>query len=108
MLPKLLDQRVCVRDVPDFIKAQPVVQERQAMQPRGGTVSEKHRPLKDVMNERSDLGDVHLDQIVQGDRACVWRALMGFEPASLAIAGRQRSELGMELVISEDGREGEL
>src|ERR1700730_10257491 len=107
-LRKLLDQRGGVRDVADLVASQPVVQERQAMPPLGGTVSEQHRPLQDVMHERPDLRDVHLDEIVQGDRAWIRSALMGFERASLAVAGGERSELGMEVVIIDEARESEL
>jgi hypothetical protein len=78
------------------------------MPPLRCAVSEQHRPLKDVMHERPDLRDVHLDEIVQGDRARVRRALMGFERASLAIAGGQRSEAFCNLFgpVGLDGRQG--
>ena len=86
---KLLNQRGRVRDVADFVQAQTVVQPRQATPPFGGAVSEQHRPLNDVVHERSNLSDVHLDEIVECDRARVSRALMGLERASVGVAGGQ-------------------
>ena len=106
-LRKFLDQRGGVPDVAGLVDPQAVVQKGQATPPLGRAVCQQHWPLNDVVHQRADLGDVHLDEIVERDRARVRRARVGLERASLRVAGGQRNKLGTGLVV-DDVRESEI
>src|SRR5439155_23034259 len=60
-----LDQRSGVGDVASLVGQQGVENADQSMMPLRSAVTDQHPPLVHVVDQRSDLRDVHMDEIVE-------------------------------------------
>src|SRR5258706_11040729 len=82
---RFFDQACCVRDMSGLVGEQRIENTPHSSAPVRFAIRKQNRSLQQLKKSRTNLRDIHLNQLIHGGRMCVRRSLARRKRASLGV-----------------------